>query len=74
MWGGAQWHVIMCTLKGGANTVRQWLRHNSPGTGPAYVNEKCACVTEVNELLHLTFRLRSEKKKIIFVFGFETGV
>ena len=23
--GGAQWHVIMC--RGGANTVRQWLRH-----------------------------------------------
>ena len=45
MWGGAQWHVIMCKLKGGANRCV----NASLGTGPAYAMKcnQCACATEV---------------------------
>ena len=50
MWGGAQWHVIMCKLKGWMELIRCVNGCiTSLGTEPANVMKcnQCACVTEV---------------------------
>ena len=74
MWGGAQWHVIMCKIEGVEliRCVNGCV--TSLGTGPACAMKyKLVRMRNRGEIVFATY-FQLKRKDDHFVLGFETGV